>query len=222
MAEKTEDEILFKEIDDELRQDRAHKLWRAYGKYVIAAVIVIVAAVAGYQGWRSYDLSNRRAGGERFTAAMELATADKSDAAFKAFAALADDATEGYQLLARFSLAGILAQNGESGDASLAYRVLADDISIDPIYRDLAIGLGAYEDLNTAGADFADLKKRLQPLMEKTSPWRFSAQEITGLLAKRSGQKAEARKLFSALASDISAPLGVRARAQEMLSILGK
>lgn len=222
MAEKIKDDILFKEIDDELRQDRAHKLWRAYGKYVIAGAFVLVAAVGGYQGWRNYDLSNRRADGERFSAAMELAAGNKSDEAFKALAALANDATEGYRLLARFSQAGLLARNGKSGDASLAYRVLADDDSIDPIYRDLAVILGAYEDLNSAGADPEDLKKRLRPLMAETSPWRFSAQEITGLLAKRSGQKAEARKLFSALAIDPAAPQGVRARAQEMLSILGK
>ncbi len=218
---KTEDDILFKEIDDELRQDRAHKLWRAYGKYVITGAFVLVAAVGGYQGWRSYDLSNRRADGERFTAAMELAAGNKSDEAFKAFAALANDATKGYRLLARFSQAGLLARNGESGDASLAYRVLADDPSIDPIYRDLAVILGAYEELNS-GADPEDLKKRLRPLMAVTSPWRFSAQEITGLLAKRSGQRAEARKLFSVLAIDTAAPQGVRARAQEMLSILGE
>ncbi len=220
--EKTEDDILFQEIDDELRHDRAHKLWEAYGKYAIAGAFFIIATVGGYQGWRNYDLSNRRADGERFTAAMKLAASDKSDEAFEAFAFLASDATDGYQMLARFSQARLLAQNGESGDASLAYRVLADDGSIDSIYRNLAVILGAYEDLNTGGADFADLKKRLRPLMAKTSPWRFSAQEITGLLAKRSGQKAEARKLFSALAIDISAPQGVRARAQEMLSILGK
>jgi hypothetical protein len=222
VAEKIEDEILFKEIDEELRQDRAHQLWKAYGKYAIIAVVVIIAAVAGYQGWRNYDLSTRRAAGESFNAAMELAATKKTDEAFKAFADIASEGIKGYQLLARFSQARLSAQNGNSRDASLAYRVLADDVSIDSLYRDLAVILGAYEDLNFSGADFAELKERLQPLMAKTNSWRFSAQEITGLLLKRSGEKAKARKMFSALAVDRNTPQGVRARAQEMLSILGK
>ena len=222
MAEKTEDDILFQEIDEELRQDRAHQLWQAYGKYAITAVVVIIAAVAGYQGWRNYDLSNRRAAGERFNAAMELAATEKTDEAFKAFADIATDGNEGYQLLARFSQARLLSQNGNSRDASLAYRVLADDVSIDSLYRDLAVILGAYEDLNTPGAVSAELKERLKPLMAKTNPWRFSAQEITGLLSRRSGDKTKARELFTALVNDRNTPQGVRTRAQEMLSILGK
>ncbi|MDA1089730.1 MAG: tetratricopeptide repeat protein [Proteobacteria bacterium] len=222
MAEKTKDDILFQEIDEELRQDRAHQLWQAYGKYAIAAVVVIIAAVGGYQSWRNYDLSTRRAAGERFHAAMGLAATNKNDAAFKAFADIAADGSKGYQLLARFSQARILAQNGKSLDASLAYRVLADDVSVDSLYRGLATILGAYQDLNSPGADFAALKQRLQPLMAKTDPWRFSAQEITGLLSMRSGDKTKARELFSALDKDRDTPQGVRTRAQEMLSILGK
>ena len=170
MAEKTEDDILFQEIDDELRQDRAQQLWKAYGKYAITAVVVLVASVAGYQGWRNYDLSTRLAAGERFSAAMELAANEKIDEAFKAFADIATDGNKGYQLLARFSQARLLAQNGNSRDASLAYRVLADDVSIDTLYRELAVILSAYEDLNTPGTDIAALKERLLPLMAKPTP----------------------------------------------------
>ena len=77
MAEKTEDDILFEEIDDELRHDQANKLWQAYGQYVIGLAVAIVVGVGGYQAWRSYDLSTRQASGERFAAAMTLATDNK-------------------------------------------------------------------------------------------------------------------------------------------------
>ena len=100
--------------------------------------------------------------------------------------------------------------------------IRSDDVSIDSLYRDLAVILGAYEDLNSPGADAAEMKERLKPLMAKTNPWRFSAQEITGLLSRRSGDKTKARELFTALVNDRNTPQGVRTRAQEMLSILGK
>ncbi len=226
MAEKppdrTEDDILFEEIDDELRQDQAHKLWRAYGQYVIAATVALVISVAGYQGWQKYQLSVRLADGGKFAAAAGLENAKKFDAAFKAFAELSDSGGPGYQILARFNQARLLADKGEAGGAATAYRVLADDPDVPPIYRGLAVVLGALQELNIAGTDWANLEKRLEPLMADTSPWRFSARELTSLLAKRSGNTTKAKKLFSDLADDRMAPQGIRNRAREMLSILGK
>ena len=220
--EKTHDDLLFQEIDDELRQDRAHKLWRAYGQYVIGTALALVIGVGGYQGWQKYQLSARLADGRKFTAATELAEAKKFDDAFKAFAELSDSGGKGYQLLARFNQARLLAEKGEAGSAATAYRVLADDPAVEPLYRGLAVVLGALQELNVAGTDWAALEKRLEPLMAGTSTWRFSARELTGLLAKRSGDTAKAKKLFSGLANDRGAPQGIRNRAQEMLSILGK
>ena len=37
---------IFREVDEELKQDRYEKLWRQYGKFVIAGAVVVVAAVA--------------------------------------------------------------------------------------------------------------------------------------------------------------------------------
>ena len=220
--EKTQDDILFDEIDDELRQDRAHKLWRAYGQYVVGAVLALVIGVAGYQGWQKYQLSSRLADSAKFAAATGLAEANKFDAAFKAFAELSDSGGKGYQILARFNQARLLADRGEAGGAAMAYRLLADDPAGEPLYRGLAVVLGALQELNVAGTDWAALEKRLEPLMADSSPWRFSARELAGLLAKRSGDTAKAKKLFSGLAEDRIAPQGIRNRAREMLSILGK
>ncbi len=219
--EKTQDDILFEEIADELRQDRAHKLWRAYGHYVVGAALALVISVAGYKGWQTYQLSTRLADGGKFAAATELAETNKFDAAFKAFAELSDSGGEGYQILARFNQARLLAGTGEAGGAAIAYRVLADDPGVTPLYRGLAVVLGALQELNVAGTDWAALEKRLEPLMADTSPWRFSARELAGLLAKRSGDRAKAKKLFSGLVDDRMAPQGIRNRAREMLSILG-
>ena len=58
MAEPIEDGI-FREIDEELRQENFAKLWKKYGNLIIAGAIVLVVAVGGYQGWRNYDLNAR-------------------------------------------------------------------------------------------------------------------------------------------------------------------
>jgi hypothetical protein len=217
VAENPEDDILFKEIDEELRQDQWQKLWREYGKYAVAAAIALVVAVAGYKGWQAYDISSRQAEGERFARAM--AADEKSEDAFKAFQDIAADGKAGYPLLARFSQARMMARAGDQAGAAAAYRALSDDAGLSPVYRNLAVILGGYQELNTAGADLAALESRLKPMLAKSSPWRYAATEFTGLLAMQAGDKTRARKLFSGLAGDARAPQGVRARAQEMLSI---
>ncbi len=222
MAEKTEEDLLFQEIDEEMRQDQATKLWQAYGKHVIAGVVLLVVAVAGFQGWKAYDISTREADGERFSKAQAMVQTDQGEAGLKAFADIAADGRAGYALLARFQQARLLARAGDAAGAAATYQALSEDGGIDPPYRDLAVILGGLQELNASGADLAALESRLEPLMAETSSWRFSAREIKGLLAHRSGNASGARKLFQGLASDPRAPQGIRLRAQEMLSILGK
>ena len=222
MAEKTEEDLLFQEIDEEMRQDQATKLWQAYGKYAIVGVVLLVAAVAGFQGWKAYDISTREADGERFSKAQAMVQTDQGEAGLKAFADIAADGRAGYALLARFQQARLLARAGDAAGAAAAYQALSEDGGIDPTYRDLAVILGGLQELNAAGADLTALESRLEPLMAETSSWRFSAREIKGLLAHRSGNASGARKLFQGLATDPRAPQGIRLRAQEMLSILGK
>ena len=39
---------IFREIDEELRQERFEKLWQRYGKVVIAAAVGIIVSVGGF------------------------------------------------------------------------------------------------------------------------------------------------------------------------------
>jgi len=222
LAEKSEDDLLFKEIEEDLRQDQLSKLVKAYGGYALIAAVSLVVGVAGYQGWKTWDAKARRDGGERFAAAMALANADKADEALKAFAAIAADGRAGYAMLARFQEARIVARRGDAAGAAKAYRALADDAGLDTIYRSLATILGVVHELDAATPDLKSMAARLEPLAADASPWRWSAREAAALVAWRAGDAAKAEALLTTLASDQQGPPGVRARAREMLSILGK
>ncbi len=216
MADPVQDS-LFREIEEDLRQEHWAKLWKRYGNYFVGAVIALVLSVAGYQGWRAYDIATRQSDGERFAEALTLAGDKQTQAAAEVFAGLAADATAGYALLARFQEAALLAKRGEP---AAAYADLAQDPGVDAVYRDLAVILGAFHELNGPGA--GDLSARLAPLTADGNPWRHSAKELTAVLAARAGDRTKARALFTALAADVTAPQGIRARAGEMLAILGQ
>lgn len=218
MAEPIQDSLL-REIDEELRQEKYAKLWKQYGNYVVAAAVVLVVGVAGYQGWRNWDIKTRMEQGDRFLAALDLRTDGDIPAARKAMADLAGDAGKGYATLARFQEAALMEQGGDSKGAVAAYRALSEDSSVAESLRHLAIIQGAFLELDVA--DPGDLTGRVAPLTKADSPWRFSALEITGLLAARSGDVKKAREIFTQLSGDALAPQGVRSRATEMLAILG-
>jgi hypothetical protein len=46
---------IFREIDEELRQEKYEKLWQRYGKLIIAAAVVLILSVASYKGWEQYQ-----------------------------------------------------------------------------------------------------------------------------------------------------------------------
>jgi hypothetical protein len=68
--------------------------------------------------------------------------------------------------------------------------------------------------------DPAALTADLAPLMAPENPWRFSATELTALLALKSGDQKHAADLFTKLADDQAAPSSLRARAAEMAAAL--
>ena len=220
MAEKTEEDLLLREIDDDLRHDQMNKLMQRYGPYLVVVALALVVGVAAYQGWQAWDRKTRIAGGERFQAAMALAQVDKQEEALTRMNAIAADGRAGYVALARFQSARILAEKGNAQDAAKAYRALADDTAIDAGFRNLAVVLGAAQELNLPGADLKALESRVKPLADGAGPWRSSPRELVALIALQSGDKAAAEKLFAELADDRMAVQGVRARAREMASVL--
>ncbi len=209
---------IFREVDEDLKHERYVKLWRRYGSYVIGVAVGIVLTTAAHVGWREYHESQQLAQGNRFARAMELATEGQNREAAAAFADLAGWAAPGYATLARFKEAAVRARQGDLGGAVAIYDELADS-AVTKTFRDLAVVLAVAYSLD--GGDPAKLSERLAPVAAADNPWRYSALELTALLARRTGDVDREREIFTRLSEDPAAPEGIRTRAGEMLRILG-
>ncbi len=210
---------IFKEVDEELRQEQFAKLWKKYGNYVIAAAVAIVVGTAGYTGWKEWRQSRQAEYGARFLQSLSLASSGEREKALEGFAALAKDASTGYATLARLEQAALLAKGGDVDAAVAVYEALAADSSVDRVYRDLAVILIALRRFDTA--DPAEIMDRLAPLVSDDNPWRFSAMELSALAARRAGDTEKARDLLKRITDDTEASPGLRARATELLAAMG-
>lgn len=218
---------IFDEVEEELRAERAQQLLKRYGGLIIAAVIAIIGAAAGWQGWRWYEARKDAAAAVEYLTAMNLANASSAAgtsstnraAATAAFASIAASAPDGYATLGRLREAALKADANDLQGAAALWDQVAADQSADPLLRDLAVLLWAQHLLDKA--DPGALQARLKPLAEPDNPWRTLAQEQLALLDLRLGKRDEAKTALTHLAQDITAPSGVRARATALVGRLG-
>ena len=99
------------------------------------------------------------------------------------------------------------------------YDELSRDSQANLRYRELSGLLAAEHLLDSAPPQ--EVMQRLAPLVSGNGPWRSLAVELTALAQIKAGRTDAARQMFAELSQDLTAPSGVRARAQELLASLG-
>ena len=209
---------LFQEIDDELRQDKASRLWKLYGKYVIVVAIIIITSVGGYKFWQQKQLDD----GEKASIAYEAALARSASGDFKGAIDQLNEKelriTPGYAALSQMQKANLAMKIKDFEAALITYKHIAENddypqsIKDWASFRHAAVRVEKQIDSNAS----ADLDK----LIATDSPWRFLAKEIKAIKEIETGNNSEAKAIFSELADDENAPERLRIRAAEFLQTL--
>jgi hypothetical protein len=207
---------IIREIDEDLRRDNLEKLWRKYGIYALGLAVIVVLGIAAYTGWQRYSENRQAERARQYESALQLIAAGDAKAGDQ-LQALAGG-SDGYAALARLQAAALKARAGDVAGAVDIYEQLAADSGVDAHLRDLAVILLALHTADTAAPEA--LAKRLEPLTAAGNPWRYTALEITAVLARRNGDMARAEQILTGLADDLDAPQGLRQRATEMLAAL--
>jgi hypothetical protein len=212
---------IFDEVEEDLRADRMKRLLSRYGGLLMGAMLLVIAGVAGLQGWRWWQDRAAAAAAQGYLAAGQAAAEPGADPAAVAdrFAAVAAESPAGYRVLARLRAAALRADAGDRPAALQLWEEIARDGSADTLYRDLATLMWGLHSLDAG--DPAAIEARLAPLAAETSPWRASAEEIRALAALKRGDTESARRTLATLAADAAAPQGVRERAGRLLQGLG-
>ena len=212
------DHNLFQEVDDDLDRQKMEALWRRYGPWLVAGALVIILATAGITSWRSWQLSKN----QEATAGLIKAAGKTSTEPGEVIAGMEDFALKNpgtsQAALAQIDAAGLAAKAGNTERAAQLYDEVAKDPKADIALRQLADLYSVRAQMDTG--DAAVLKTRLQPLQD--GPWHYTAVELQGYLALKTGDKATAKKIFADLSQDASAPRTLSARAGDMLRFISE
>lgn len=208
---------IFQEVDEEIRRERLEKLWKDYGNYIVAALILVLACVGGWRGYVYWQERKAAEAGAAFEAASMLADEGKHTEAQAAFAKLASDGTAGYRTLARFREAAQLGLS-DARAAVAAYDALAADGSLGPSLQDLAAVRAGLLLVDTA--PYQELRTRLEPLAAPDRPFRHSARELLAFGAWRAGDNAAARKWIDTVIGDPDTPSTIRSRVDVLAALM--
>lgn len=207
-----------KEVEQEIRADRYEELWKKYGKWLIAALVLVVLGTAAFVAWRNYRYEQNANQGAELIGALNLLDRGDSTGAAAALSHLGKNGTPSYAALAELHEAQAQYALGKTSQALGIYSSIAENKNYEPIFRDLAILLSGYIWIGLENPEL--LQTRLQPIMAKENPWRFGAMELIALSQMNAKNYAKAREILTPLSQDDAAPTGIKKRAGELLSTL--
>ncbi len=209
------DESIFREVDEEVRQDEYKKLWDRHGKLISAAIIALVAGVGGWQAYTYYDQQQASTASTVYLDALKKASDGKVDDAIGALKAVNH---KGIAQIAALKEADMLAEKGETDKAVAAYDAFAANSGNDKTLIDAARIKAGYLLVDTTAPDA--LIPRLGQFDKDGEVWRHQAREIFGLSAWRVKNYTMAERYMKALVDDPETPQGIRQRAQMMVQLI--
>lgn len=211
-------EAFMREVDEAVRQDRLLTFWQRYGRALLAAIVIGLAAFAGWLYWQNHSKTQSQAVSEQFDTVLSAAAGGGTPDA-KQLDALTQADQPGYRASALLVKAGTAARKGDNKAAIALYSAMAADTKLDQPYRDLAL-------IRQTALEFDAMKPqqvvdRLKPLAVEGAPWFGSAGELVAIAYMKMGKNDLAGPMFAAMAKDDKVPQSIRSRARQMAGLLG-
>ena len=207
---------IFQEVDEEVRREQFQKLWERHGRYVIAACVLLVVAVAGWRAYQWQEAKKAAEAGAAFQAAAALATEGKNKEAEEAFAKVAATGTASYRVLAKFREADEVARHDPKAAVAI-YDQLAADGSLGRVLQDLAALRAGTVLVDTA--PYSEILRRLEPLTAPDRTFRHSARGMLALAAWRGNDMTAMRRWSDMVLADADTPPGTRDQVQMLLAL---
>lgn len=220
MAQPPEtNETFLREVDENLRRDQLRDFFRDNGRWLIAAVVIFLAASGGLIWWKQHQVERHERQVEKLAQVYKDVGSGSIGQAPQQLEELSSDGSKAVSASAQFARAAVALQQGDTKLATATYTSIANDDGLPQPYRNAAL-------IRQTALQFDQLKpeeviSRLAPLAKQGEPWFGSAGEMTAMAMMKQGNNRQAAQLFAAISRDQTVPETIRARAVQVASSLG-
>ena len=212
-------ETFLREVDEELRKERATQVVTRYGWWIVGGIVLLLAAVGGFFWWQSYRADRSQAQGEALLNTLDALENNNRNTATARIDELSQSSIAGYRVAAMFARANtqIAANNIPAAVATLGSIASNEDFP-EP-YRHAAL-------VRQTALEFDRLPpqqvvQRLSSLARPGQPFFGSAGEMVGIAQLRMNRPDLAGPLFGRIGRDETVPASIRSRAIQMAGSLG-
>jgi hypothetical protein len=213
-------ESFIREVDENLRRDQAENFVKRYGVWLIAALILAIAAAGAFLYWQEHRRQQAAAQSEQLLAVLNDVSSGRTGKPVQdKLQVIVDQGHDEFAGLAQLTGAALAQDGGDRAKALASYKAVTDDKDQPESVRNAALIRQTALEFDTLKPD--DVIARLQPFTEAGNPWFGTAGEMTGAALLKANRRAEAGRLFARIANDNSVPGGIRSRAQQLASSLG-
>jgi hypothetical protein len=212
-------ETFLREVDENLRRDQMRDFAKKYGNWIIAALILFLAASGGFIWWQQHQVKRSEAQVEEISTIYRDIGAGNSAKAPKQLDELAKSGNKAIRASALFTSAALALEKNDHKLAIAKYREISGDGGLPQSYRDAALIRQTALEFDQIKAD--EVISRMSPFAKPGNAWFGTAGEMTALAMIKQGKKDEAGRLFAAIAKDKSVPDAIRARSVQIAGSLG-
>jgi hypothetical protein len=210
-------ETFIREVDENLRRDQAEAVFKRYGKWFIAAAVLLLVGIAAWLFWKNQQAEQASANSEQFSAILtDVGQGKTGNDIAQRLDTLAAEGTGSMTGAARLTRAALALQKSDRATATAQYRQIIEDKSVPQTVRDTATIRLTQLEFDTLQPQ--QIIERLAPLAVKESAWYGSAGELTALAMIKANRKREAAALLNGVAADTQVPASIRARAEQLAS----
>ena len=209
-------EEFIKEVDEDIKEEKRVKLWKKLIPYVISFSLTIILFTSGFVFWKNYTRNSNKTLGDDFTAAVDLANEDDTDAALLALDRIVDKGSDGYATIAKMKKASLLIDKGLSDEGLSIYLDLERN-AVDQSFRDIATILYVLNSMDKIAPE--TLLKKIEPL-ENSKVWQSSALELKAFIFLKNNNKKLAKETFQSILNLKTSPSSLSTRARNMVEYL--
>ena len=203
---------IFREVDEDIRKERYINLFRKYGVYAIAIIVIIVGTLAGIQFYSGYQVNKNEM---LFAEYINIIENNSDDTLEK----LSDSGNtsnlflNGMYLLKRSDL---LVASGQIDQATLLLSEAIENNNLNKIHNDVAIYKLLMINIETLSIE--EIKSYQNKLISEVDAF-YLTEELIAIKFLIEGQKEDAIKKFSELSTDNSVPIEIKNRSAVFIKI---